>query len=371
VRRWFQFFLRGRPFSGSNRRWWAGFAEALLVAALLLAGVVLFVVSLTLAALNWTPENGLYISPGSFALQLGLATVLIGIGTFCIARLLWHVGISAERRGAIATRANEHELLNEIRRRREDLPTVPRDQLIPRPGIAQTFRLTPFPRNIWGLVTATIFSVILITITTVLIIIVATSFGYGTTEWSIQLEEKLARNQLDTFSSRPWLAVAWLIPIAFAAGWAIYQFFRQLLKLTGIGPTSLEVSKYPLAPGASCRISLSQAGRVRLKLLDVTLVCQEEATFNEGTDIRTESSIVLSHTLFRQRGVSLRSGKPFEAEFDLRIPAGAMHSFKSTNNRVQWKIVVTGQAKSWPKLKRNFSLSVHPPAPLKTRPKRN
>ena len=364
-------FLRGRPFSGSNRRWWAGVAEASLAAALLLAGVVVLVVSLTLAVLNWTPDRGLYISTGFFVLQLLLSVVLMGIGTFCIARLLWHVGVSAERRGAIATRASELELLNEVRRQREDLPTVSRDQFAPQAGRMQPYRLIPSPRNIWGLVSSAVLSVVFVAIATVLMIIIATAFGYGTMEWSTQIERRLADNQLDNFSSRPWLAVAWLIPICLAVVWSIFQFFRQLLKLTGIGQTSLEVSGYPLKPGQSYQVSLSQAGRVRLKLLDVSLVCQEEVTFNQGTDIRTETSDVYEQRLFRQRGISVRPGEPFKAQFELAIPTGAMHSFKSPNNRVQWKIVVTGQAKSWPRLKRNFTVSLHPPAQLETRPQKH
>ena len=371
MRRWYMQFLRGRPFSGSNRRWWAGVAETSLAAVLLLVGVILLVVSLTLAVLNGTFNSGLDMSVAFFALQQVLALVLIAIGAFCIARLLWHVGVSAERRGAIATRANELEMLTEIRRHRGDLPTVPRDQYSPQAGRDQPFRLIPSRRNIWGLIATAIFSVTLVAIATVLVIIVATAFGFGTTEWSTQLEQRLAENQLDTFSNRPWLAAAWLIPICLAAIWSIFQFYCQLLKLTGIGQTSIEVSGYPLNPGRTYQVSLSQAGRVRLKLLDVSLVCEEEATFNQGTDIRTENSEVYNQRLFRQRGISIHPGAPFKTEFELAIPADAMHSFKSPNNRVQWKIVVTGQAKSWPRLRRNFTVSLYPRAQLETRPTRH
>ena len=364
-------FFRGRPFSGSNRRWWAGVAEATLAAGLLLAGVIVFVFSVTLAVLNWTPDEGLYIFTGFFILQLLMSLVLVGIGTFCIARLLWHVGVSAERRGAIATRASELELLNEVRRQREDLPTVPGDQFAPRAGRKQPFQLVPSPRNLWGLVSSALFSVVFVAISTVLMIIVATAFGFGTTEWSAQLDRHLTDNQLENFSARPWLAVAWMIPICLAAAWSLFQFFRQLLKLAGIGQTTIEVSGYPLRPGKTYQVSLSQAGRVRLKLLDVTLVCLEDVTFNQGTDIRTESIHVFEKRLFRQRGISLRPGKAFRTQFELAIPSGVMHSFKSPNNRVQWKIVVTGQAKNWPRLKRNFTVSLHPPAQLETRPQKH
>ena len=368
MRRWYMQFFRGRPFSGSNRRWWAGVAEASLAGVLMLAGVITLCVVLTLTALNWIPEAENNIT-SLVVFQLLLSVALIFIGGLWISRLLWHVGVSAERRGAIATRKSEVELLNELRRQRQDLPTVARDQFPPKVGKILPFRLIPSPRNIWGLVTMGIFSVILVAIGTVLSIIVADSFGVMTNDWFQKLQWNMTDNPFDDLSNRPWLAAGWLLPIVLAALWSIYQFFRQLLKLTGIGATSLEISDYPLTPGNSYQIFLSQAGRVRLKLLDVDLICQEEATFNQGTDIRTEVTNVFSQRLFRRRGIGLKPAKPFETEFELTIPSGSMHSFKSLNNRILWKIVVTGQAKNWPRLERNFTLSIHPPAQLETKPK--
>jgi hypothetical protein len=94
--------------------------------------------------------------------------------------------------------------------------------------------------------------------------------------------------------------------------------------------------------------------------LDVRLICQEEATYNQGTDIRTEQATVLNQRLLRRRGIWVTPGNPFEAEFEFFIPAEAMHSFKSPNNRIQWKIVVSAQAKKWPRLNRVFAVSVYP-----------
>lgn len=359
MRRWFTILFRSRPFRGSNPQWWAGVAEAVFAAALFLAGIVLLVVSLTLAVLYSTPR-GLYISLNIFVLQITLSAALVGIGTYWIARLLWRVGVSAERRGAIATRANELELLNELRRNREDLPTVPRDHLPPKAGSVLPFGLTPSPRNVWGLFTSASFTIVLVILATILSLIVAKAFGANTDVW--------LPNQIERSPNRPWFAALLLPPICLAAVWAIYLFFRQLIKLTGIGPTSIEVSKYPMRPGDGYQISLSQAGRVRLKLLDVTLVCEEQATFNQGTDIRTETRVVYRDKLFRHRGIPLKPGEPFQTKFEMNIPPNSMHSFKSQNNRVQWKIVVTGQAKNWPRLRRSFPVSVHPVAPLETRP---
>ncbi len=365
MRRWLYFIFQGRPFSGSNRRWWAGVAEAVLGAALLLAGVICFVVSITLAVLRSTPEATLYISVWFFVAQILVAVSLVGVGSYWIVRLLWQVGVSAERRGALTTRANELELLNEIRQRREDLPTVPRDAFPPKAGQKFDFRLVPSPRNVWGLVTSTLASVILVALVTVLVLIVTNGF-FSDSVLLGEIEKRIGSEPLDQMPDQPWLAAALLIPICLVTGWSVYQFFRQLLKLTGIGATSIELSGYPLLAGESFQVFLSQTARVRLKLLDVALICFEEVTFNQGTDIRTERVVVYEERLFRQRGIEIRHSEPFETEFALTIPNQSMHSFKSPNNRVQWKIVVTAQAKNWPRLKRNFAVTVHPPGLVET-----
>lgn len=357
------FLFSGRPFSGSNRRWLAGVVEAIFAAALMLVGVVCFVVSITLAVLKSSPD-GLYISVWFLALQILVALSLIAIGSFLIARLLWQVGVSAERRGALASRANELELLNEIRKRREDLPTVPRDHFPPQVGKELAFRLIPSPRNLWGLVTSTAASVILVAVVTILILIISNEFQDFASEFYGEIEGRISGKSPEEIPDRPWLAAALLVPIGAAAIWSVFQFFRQLLKLTGIGRTSIEVSGYPLRAGQTYQVFLTQAARVRLKLLDVSLVCIEEATFNQGTDVRTESVTVYEHRLFRQRGVETSPGTPLKTQFELAVPDKSMHSFKSSYNRVQWKIVVTAQAKSWPRLNRNFAVSVHPPSQI-------
>lgn len=338
MRRWFASLVRGRPFIRENREWWARIAETFLAAALLLMGVIGLALSLTLAVLYSTPDS-LYISVGQFSLQLVVASVLIGIGAYRIVWLLWKVGVSVERRGAIVSQAGEIELLKETGRRREDLPTVPIDRFLPKSGSHLKYELTPSPRNVWGLITAAIFTIGFVALATILISTAIASWRTGET---------------DLF------AAGLGLPISFAASWSIYQFFRQLLKLTGIGRTSLEIADYPLTPGTSYRAFISQNGRVRLRMLDVSLICQEEATYNQGTDIRTEKATVLDQRLLRRRGIWVTQGKPFESEFEFSIPAEAMHSFKSPNNRVQWKIVVSAQAKNWPELKRVFAVSVYP-----------
>ncbi len=169
--------------------------------------------------------------------------------------------------------------------------------------------------------------------------------------------------------SSDWFAGALAIPISLAALWALYKFVRQLLKLSSIGPTTLEFSNYPVFPGETVQIFLSQTGRLRLKFIDAVVECVEEATFNQGTNVRTERRTVFRDRLFRKRGISVEPGSPFESNFELSIPPGAMHTFSSSSNRVLWKIEICGQAKGFPKVTRSFEFIVLPASEEASRPR--
>ena len=361
MQRWIRLLIEGNWLRGSNRQRLAGVAEALVAASFLLGGFVFLSISITLAIIH--AQNGnVSIIDLHFILRVIIATFLILIGLGWIIRLLWHVGVSAERREAISAQADELEILRELRHRREDLPTVPRDRLVPQPGRTLPFRIVPLSRNVWGLVTAALLSTITVSLSSILVLICAKPW---LTESALgsqfnELSEKIAEAKLATLPQQPWLAGGLLLVFIPAAGWSIFHFFRQLIKLAGVGPTSVELSKYPLTPGNSYKLFLSQTGRVRLQLFEVELICEEQVTYNQGTDIRTETAVVFSNRLMRQRGVSLTAGKAFETELEFELPALAMHSFNSTNNRVQWKIIVTAKAKKWPNLTRTFRILVFP-----------
>jgi hypothetical protein len=51
---------------------------------------------------------------------------------------------------------------------------------------------------------------------------------------------------------------------------------------------------------------------------------------------------------------------PFEEQFELQIPQGAMHSFASPHNEVSWKLVARVEARKWPAAERSFSVLVYP-----------
>ena len=339
-RRWFSLTTRRAGFPKRSRKSWAVTIEALFGSFLFVLGSILLAAFVTLAVIYSSPD-ALYISVWAFSLQLIVSVGLIVIGGYHMASLLWINAASLERRKALVTRAGEIELLNELLTGRENLPSIPADKYPPVRGDKFRFRLFGSRRNTWGILATTILAVLFAPLACILIL---------TTLRDVQV------GRLD------WLAVLLTVFMTGVAGWMVFQFIRKWLLMTGIGLPSLEISDYPLQPGESYQLHLSQPGKIRLRLLEVVLVCEEEATYNQGTDIRTESLDIFEQRLFRKRGIELKPFEPLEETIELELPREAMHSFKSNNNRIQWKIVVRGTANGWPSQERSFAITVVPRA---------
>lgn len=337
LNKWYWLFAR-KTFSSAQKAWWGGMVEVLFATSLLLAGVILIVVNLTFAFLYSTSDQ-FYTSIWSFVLQLILGLAMIIVGSLRVVATLWKVGTSVERRGAIVNRAGEIELFNEVRKKRSDLPTVPSAPKPPQRGTTLKYRLLGSRRSSWGLGVATLLAV---TLSIIITIVAITAFA------SLKSEET------------DWTAFVVLFCLLPPTSWSIYRFVRQLFILAGLGPTQLEISAHPVIAGEPVQLFLTQPGRLRLTLLDVLLVCEEEATYDQGTNIRTERTNVFQQRLFRKRGISVKPNQPFQGEFEFELPRGTMHSFKSANNTVKWKIVVHARAKGWPDFERNFVIPVHP-----------
>ncbi len=160
-----------------------------------------------------------------------------------------------------------------------------------------------------------------------------------------------------------WLLTWMLVPLALAGGWTIYALVRQVLLTTGTGTTLLEISEHPLYPGRSYEAFLSQTGRLQVRWFQVQLVCEERATYQQGTDTRTASATVYRETVLNERKFEIPPGGAFEKHFNIAIPATAMHSFSAPHNAVSWMLVVRGRMARWPEFERRFPLYVYPLPP--------
>ena len=332
-------YLTGRKaLSRSRRGWWTGITEVTIAACLILLGVVLFAGFVTANVLSPVPDD-FYSWLLNYFMKPVISFAVGAIGLFMMYKAFLAVGASAERRGALMSRANQMELLNEIRRIRGDLPNVPSKSNSPREGKTLPYRIEASRQSLWGLLTAGLLCLVFVITVAVLVVTAYVKFNMERTDW---------------------VAGGVAIPTMFAATWSFYRFLKQLLKTISIGPTIIEMKTYPVVPGRVNKVFLAQSGRLRLNVLDVHLVCIEEATFNQGTNTLTEKNRIFSQRLFRKRGIQLVSRKPFQAEFEFALPNGAMHSFQSSSNRISWQIEVHGQAKGFPKVTRNFEIIVIP-----------
>jgi hypothetical protein len=98
-----------------------------------------------------------------------------------------------------------------------------------------------------------------------------------------------------------------------------------------------------------------------LHSLQVVLVCDEHATFRQGTDTRTETRRVFEQSIFSQERLEIDPAAPFEHEWPFQIPSGSMHSFKSAHNEIRWQLLVKGDVAGWPNFERDYPLIVYPP----------
>jgi hypothetical protein len=99
---------------------------------------------------------------------------------------------------------------------------------------------------------------------------------------------------------------------------------------------------------------------LNINSLSLSLVCQEKATYRQGTNTRTELHPVYRQDLFRRDNFEIPPGLPFETNCLLTVPPGAMHSFKSGHNAIDWTLVVEGDIANWPDFKRAFSVIIYP-----------
>ena len=315
-----------------------GLGEALFFSVMFLLGTFSLSYLITSQVIEPTPE--LYVAGvGFWLLLIVLASfTLLGGGGLIYAVL--HLGTSVERRSVLARHAAGITRINEASGPKREYPGVPCDEnLTNSPGVTLAFRLPTTQSPAWRLAMATLFCVLWNGIAIVLVVLAVQFWRSGQPDWVL------------TVLLAPFLTIA---------AWSTYFLVRQMLIHTGVGPTHIEISDHPLYPGRPYEFFLSQAGKFRLHFLQVSLVCEEVATFQQGTDVREEVCRVFESPLFRSEDFDVEWGIPFEHRGELAVPHGMMHSLEAGHNAVQWKLVVSGKAKAWPLFSRSFPVVVYP-----------
>ncbi|MEW4560925.1 DUF3592 domain-containing protein [Bremerella sp. JC770] len=282
--------------------------------------------------LERTPAWGLWV----IFLVLISFIVIGGIGLIYTLLLM---GTSVERRSAIASKAKTLELLREAMPA-TTYPSIPNDaNLTNSPGVRLAFRLPIEVSPGWWLLATLIFSLLWSGMAGVFFIAALGNHLAGKPDWML------------TIISLPTIAIALA---------AISQFLREVTAHTRVGPTGLEISNHPLYPGKEYRVFVTQAGKMKVRQLQILLVCEEAATFLQGTDVRSETKRVVEEEVAAAKAFEIKPGLPFEADYQLKVPEGCMHSFKSDHNAIHWKLVVQINADHGTRLNRSFPIVVYP-----------
>jgi hypothetical protein len=281
-----------------------------------------------------------------FAMVIPVAIFVYGLVGFV--SLVWRSTTSTERRAAAVQKATDWELPGvDARPSRPVLPNVPEvDVVTDSAGVRLAYRLPIETSSGW--VSFTMAAVCLGWNTFVAIFVVHV----------IDLHRE----------GKPiWLLTWLMVPFVLAGLWTLVELGRQVLLNIAIGTTRIEISQHPFYPDGIYQGFVSQTGRLRVRWLQVQLVCEEQAIYQQGTDTRRGVTRVYRATMFSQRKFEITPRKPFEAQFGLKVPNFAMHSFVSTHNSINWFIAVCGRMARWGDFERRFPIYVYPaPAPKRS-----
>lgn len=335
----FRWFGKKRGTRRTGSRVVGRVGEAVFFAALLLVGTFALIALITAQFISipndphYTPGTGMWLS-----IFVIVSLVLIGFGGLVFT--LMQAGTSPERRTALVQKAPELTSGSDQLPPAKNFPTIPRRQsLLNSPGTVLAYRLPRSVSPAWELLAKTLIA----------------------SAWIGFLAAVVAVSGRGFVSGQPqWFATILVVPIAYLAYRFTRTYLLQLIEAIAIGTTNVEVSDLPLFPGQRYEVSLAQIGRGKIRSLTLQLVCYEEATFRQGTDVRIEQNVAFTQQLLRAKNLVLSSKEPFHQETDILVPENAMHSFQSTSNSIQWKLEVVARMARGTSFHRSFPVVVYP-----------
>lgn len=278
----------------------------------------------------------------TWLLTLVLPGALIAFGTSGLVRTARRWNKSEECRAANRPLSGLLAPLPATPRTADDHPGVPAcEDMVNSPGTMLRYRLPIESPESWRLL----------------------GFGLFAMLWNAVLLVLAIGAGLDLVGGRvDWFLLALLVPFGVVGAIGIALLVRGLVLATAVGTTQVEINEHPLRPGGRYELNLAQGGSGTFRGLEIAIAMEEQATFRQGTDTRSERLTVLSQAVQSWKDLQLSPGMRFEARTTLEIPATAMHSFVSEHNSVRWLVVVRGRPARWPAFTRTFPVVVYPAA---------
>ena len=266
------------------------------------------------------------------------AMVLTGaIGMFLT---VFSVRTSAERRQVIAKSAANLQQHLDGRPAEVDYPTIPRDEnLSNSPGTTLKYRLPQIATPAWGLLFLAMFCLLWLAALATMLAVVTKSFLDGSPRWFL-------------------LVLTFLL--AAVAVRVLQTFIARVRVAVRIGPSHVEISDLPLYAGQRYEACIVQSGRMRLSSIGLHLVCEEHATFREGTNVRREKQRVYAEPLLERHSVEVSPSEPLVLTGEFVVPEELMHSFQADSNAVKWSLELTGEIIRGPNFCREFPVLIYP-----------
>jgi len=356
-RRRFRLWEKKRGDRQTGSLWWGSAGEVIFFVLLFLLGV--FVLT-ELIALRMVSTKDTFLTSNWFISLCGLilfALIVTGAVGAIYSALL--TSTSAERRAALAKGTTSRDLLADLHADADEYPTIPNESNWKiSPGMRLAYRLPSGSTTGIRLVVAAVFALVWNAIVVVLAVL-EFNLGGELGDDAHPIRQLVARSSPEFYGWN--LTTFILVSFAVIGVFLIYRLIRQLIAAEAIGTTHVEVSQQPLQPGGCYRTLVTQLGHLRIKVMELLLVCDEEVSFSEGTDTRVESRRIYEESVFREENIVILPSEPFQYETSLDVPTDAMHSFVSQNNSITWKLVVKAQSEKWPQLVRDFPLVMLPP----------
>lgn len=129
----------------------------------------------------------------------------------------------------------------------------------------------------------------------------------------------------------------------FGVRWLANALIRIFMR-SMVGAITLEASSYTIQRNGALLIRLHQPGNENRTLENVTLqlVKHEWVEYSCGTNTcRDTHDDIIAEEQFKPK-----AGADYETTF--QIPANAMHTFNSSNNRIQWFVTIRLDIPAWP-----------------------
>ena len=373
--------------------WWVvgSVSEAIFFGLLFLLGTASLTIVVTWQVF-W-PESTI-LGPGFGFWVMVIASIsfmVIGLTAFVLQ--VSQTLASPERRTALASKVKE-EHVRRAEGMAESNSTLPQlRNFTDSPGVELNYRLATQSGDSTPLILSSLFTTAWNAMVAVLTVFWVQGFLSDKADWLLNV-----------------LMIPFLLVSILSSRWFLKLFLQQVR----IGKTAVEIDRLPLLPGERYQLYVCQYGRVTFSKLTVSLVAQEEATFEQGTDVRTEARETIRlpavikprhlSTSRKQRGdinrkleakgqelkeeaasssqiaedsessvsnsvpedvetkrnLTAEPEVPLELDCTIRLPVDMMHSFQGEHSALVWKVVVEGESAKWPGFCRKFPVVVYP-----------